>query len=69
VADEPAEADRTDRALPGEGGDRSARHVDALRKAGWDGYLDVEIFSTPEGFWSLAPDEAARLAYAAVSRL
>jgi sugar phosphate isomerase/epimerase len=69
VADEPAEADRTDRALPGEGGDRSARHVDALRKTGWDGYLDVEIFSTPEGFWSLAPDEAARLAYAAVSRL
>jgi sugar phosphate isomerase/epimerase len=69
VADEPAEADRTDRALPGEGGDRSAEHIAALRAAGWDGYLDVEIFSTPDGFWALPPDEAARIAYAAISRL
>ena len=33
--------------------------------AGWDGALDVEIFSTPELFWGLPVDEAARRAYAA----
>jgi sugar phosphate isomerase/epimerase len=69
VADEPAEPGRTDRALPGEGGARSAEHVAALREAGWRGYLDVEIFSTPERFWALAPDEAARRAFAAAARL
>jgi sugar phosphate isomerase/epimerase len=69
VADEPAEPGRTDRALPGEGGARSAEHVAALRDAGWEGYLDVEIFSTPDGFWALSPDEAARRAFAAASRL
>lgn len=69
VADVPAEANRTDRALPGDGGTRSSEHVAALRAAGWDGYLDVEIFSTPEGFWSLPIDEAARQAYAAITRL
>lgn len=66
VADEPSEPGRTDRVLPGEGGPRSAEHVHALVAAGWGGYLDVEIFSTPERFWSLPVDEAARLAYAAV---
>jgi len=69
VADEPAEPGRTDRVLPGEGGTRSAEQVAALREAGWDGYLDVEIFSTPDRFWALAPDEAARRAFAAASRL
>ena len=69
VADEPAEPGRTDRALPGEGGTRSAEHVAALRAAGWDGYIDIEIFSTPAGFWALPPDEAARRAFAAASRL
>ncbi len=69
VADEPADPRRTDRVLPGEGGTRSLEHVAALRAAGWDGYLDVEIFSTPDGFWSLPVDEAARRAFAAVSRL
>jgi sugar phosphate isomerase/epimerase len=69
VADEPAEPGRTDRALPGEGGTRSAEHVAALRAAGWDGYLDVEIFSTPDGFWALSPREAARRAFAAASQL
>ena len=69
VADVPAEPDRTDRVLPGEGGTRSAEHVAALRAAGWDGYLDVEIFSTPDRFWALPVDEAARRAYAAASRL
>lgn len=69
VADDPGEPGRTDRLLPGEGGARSADHVAALRAAGWDGYLDVEIFATPDGFWSLPADEAARRAYAAVAAL
>ena len=69
VADEPSEPDRTDRVLPGEGGTRSAEHVRALREAGWDGSLDVEIFSTPELFWGLRVDEAARRAYAAARTL
>jgi sugar phosphate isomerase/epimerase len=69
LADEPTEPGRTDRVLPGEGGTRTAEHVAALREAGWDGYLDVEIFSTPDGFWALPPAEAARRAFAAVSRL
>jgi sugar phosphate isomerase/epimerase len=69
VADEPAEPGRTDRVLPGEGGTRSAEHVRALVDAGWDGYLDVEIFSTPDRFWSLQVDEAAQRAYAAATAL
>ena len=43
--------------------------VQALRVAGWDGTLDVEIFSTPDGFWSLPVDEAARRAHAAAAEL
>lgn len=69
VADEPPDLTRSDRVLPGEGGSRSAEQVAALRAAGWDGYLDVEIFSTPERFWGLSPDDAARRAFDAVSRL
>jgi len=69
VADEPSEPGRTDRVLPGDGGTRSSDFVRALGEAGWDGFLDVEIFSTPELFWGLAVDEAARQAYAAVSPL
>jgi sugar phosphate isomerase/epimerase len=69
VADEPGEPGRTDRVLPGEGGTRSAQIVDALGAAGWDGSLDVEIFSTPDGFWSLPVDEAARRAHAAARTL
>lgn len=69
VADEPAEPGRADRVLPGEGGTRSAEHVRALREAGWDGFLDVEIFSTPNGFWALPVEEAARRAHTAVSLL
>ncbi len=53
VADEPPDLERTDRVLPGEGGTRSAELIRALVDAGWDGYLDVEIFSTPERFWGL----------------
>jgi sugar phosphate isomerase/epimerase len=69
VADVPLEPDRSDRVLPGEGGARSATLVRALFEAGWDGFLDVEIFSTPERFWRLTADEAAQRAYAAVSAL
>jgi sugar phosphate isomerase/epimerase len=69
VADEPLESDRTDRVLPGEGGRRSAALVRALVEAGRDGFVDVEIFSTPERFWGLPVDVAARRAYAAVSAL
>jgi sugar phosphate isomerase/epimerase len=66
VADDPG-GDREDRVLPGEGGPRSAEQIRALRAAGWDGYLDVEIFSTPDRFWGLPVEEAARRAHAAVS--
>jgi len=63
VADEPPDLERTDRVLPGEGGRRSAEMIRALVEAGWDGFLDVEIFSTPDRFWGLPVDEAARRAY------
>nr|MBA3434037.1 hypothetical protein [Actinomycetota bacterium] len=48
---------------------RSAEHVRALAEAGWDGFLDVEIFSTPDRFWGLSTDEAARRAHSAISGL
>jgi sugar phosphate isomerase/epimerase len=69
VADVPREAGRTDRVLPGEGGTRSAAFVSALSGAGWSGFLDVEIFSTPERFWGLPVDEAAKRAHAADAAL
>jgi len=69
LADEPADMERTDRVLPGEGGRKSAEIVGALREAGWDGFLDVEIFSTPERFWGLPVDEAARRAHEAARTL
>lgn len=69
VADEPPDLTRTDRVLPGEGGTRSAELVRALVEAGWTGFLDVEIFSTPERFWALPADEAARRAHAAATSL
>jgi len=69
VADEPPDLTRTDRVLPGEGGTRSAELVRALAEAGWNGFFDVEIFSTPERFWALPADEAARRAYAAATSL
>lgn len=61
--------DRTDRVLPGDGISRTGVIVAALAAAGWDGALDVEIFSTPELFWGLPVDEAARAAYAAIAAL
>jgi len=68
VADELPEPVAGVRALPARGG-RSAELIAALRHAGWDGTLDVEIFSTPDAFWALPADEAARQAYAAASSL
>ena len=68
VADELPEPVPGVRALPAPDG-RSATLVEALRAAGWEGTLDVEIFSTPDAFWALPPDEAARAAHASVSRL
>lgn len=69
LADVPADPGRTDRALPGESGRRSADLARALTQAGWDGFLEVEIFSTPDLFWSLPVTEAARRAYASASAL
>ena len=69
VADWPVEAGRTDRLLPGEGVGRTREIVDALALSGWEGSLDVEIFSEPDRFWAHPVDEAARRAYAAVSAL
>jgi sugar phosphate isomerase/epimerase len=69
VADVPLEHGRTDRALPGESGARSAELVRALTGAGWDGYLDVEIFSTPDQFWALPVLDAASRAHASALAL
>lgn len=63
------EPGRSDRVLPGEGVSGSRELVGALARAGWDGTLDVEIFSTPEGFWGLPVEEAARRARAAAAAL
>lgn len=57
------------RALPGEGDGSAAAAVRSLRGAGWNGTLDVEIFSTPDGFWALPVEEVARRAHAAASTL
>jgi sugar phosphate isomerase/epimerase len=70
LADHPTrDIGRDARVLPGEGQGDAAAFVTAFRAAGWDGTLDVEIFSTPDAFWSLSADEAARQAFAAVSSL
>ena len=68
VADELPEPAPGVRALPEPDG-RSALLVETLRKAGWEGTLDVEIFSTPDGFWALPAKEAARAAHASISLL
>jgi sugar phosphate isomerase/epimerase len=68
VADELVEPVPGVRELPGDRG-RGAQLVAALRNAGWEGTLDVEIFSTPGAFWALPADEAARRAYACASAL
>ena len=68
VSEHPSDG-REGRVLPGEGATRAAEVVQALGAAGWDGWIDVEIFSTPDGFWGLEPGEAARRAYAAARAL
>jgi sugar phosphate isomerase/epimerase len=68
VADELPEPVAGVRALPEPDG-RSAEIVRALRAHGWDGTLDVEVFATPDAFWALPVDEAARQAYASASAL
>jgi sugar phosphate isomerase/epimerase len=69
VADEAVPPVPGVRVLPGEGTGPTRELVDTLRAAGWDGTLDVEIFSTPDAFWALPVAEAARRAHAAVSTL
>ena len=69
LSDWPTERGRTDRMLPGKGGGRTKEIVDALALSGWDGSLDVEVFSEPARFWALSVEEAARRAYVAVSAL
>jgi len=68
VADELPEPVAGVRGLPTADG-RSAEIVRAIRAAGWDGTVDVEIFSTPDGFWALPPDHAARRAHTAAASL
>ena len=68
VADELAEPAPGVRRLPQAGG-RSAELVAALRADGWDGTVDVEIFSTPDDFWALPAGEAARQAHASAAAL
>jgi sugar phosphate isomerase/epimerase len=64
VGDKAAASDPS-RLLPGEGVTRPEELARMLRATGFDGYLDVEIFSTPDAFWGLPVDEAARRAAAA----
>ncbi len=68
VGDVPADAS-PGRDLPGTNGGRTRELVEAAHAGGWNGTLDVEIFSTPDGFWGLPVDEAARHAHGAASRL
>jgi sugar phosphate isomerase/epimerase len=59
---------RPDRALPGAGVSRTRELLALLVEAGWDSWLDVEIFgdpANPESFWSLPVERAARQAYEA----
>jgi len=53
------------RVLPGEGVSHPELLLGLLRGAGFDGYVDIEIFSTPEAFWGLPVEEAAARAAAA----
>ena len=57
------------RLLPGEGTTRPDRVLELVRATGFDGYVDIEIFSTPEAFWGLSPAEAARRAHGALTAL
>jgi sugar phosphate isomerase/epimerase len=68
VADKPAPG-APGRVLPGEGLTHPERIVGLLRAAGFDGYLDIEIFSTPDAFWGLPVAEAAQRAASAARLL
>jgi sugar phosphate isomerase/epimerase len=57
------------RLLPGEGMTRPDRVLELVLATGFDGYVDIEIFSTPEAFWGLTPEEAARRAHGALRAL
>jgi sugar phosphate isomerase/epimerase len=57
------------RTLPGAAGERTRELICAVRDGGWQGTLEVEIFSTPDGFWGLPVDAAAQQAHAAASAL
>jgi hypothetical protein len=43
--------------------------LELVLATGFDGYVDIEIFSTPEAFWGLSPEEAARRAHGALRAL
>jgi sugar phosphate isomerase/epimerase len=57
------------RLLPGEGMTRPDRVLELVLATGFDGYIDIEIFSTPEAFWGLSAEEAARRAHGALRTL
>jgi sugar phosphate isomerase/epimerase len=57
------------RLLPGEGSTRPDRVLELVLATGFDGYVDCEIFSTPEAFWGLSTEEAARRAHGALRAL
>ena len=68
VADWPSDPERATIAPFREKGSSNTKElIEALALSGWDGFLDVEIFS--QAFWELDADEAARRAYAAISVL
>ena len=48
---------------------RPDRVLGLVLATGFDGYVDVEIFSTPDAFWALPADEAARRAQQALTAL
>jgi sugar phosphate isomerase/epimerase len=58
-----------ERVLPGEGSTHPERFVQLVRRSGFDGYLDIEIFSTDDAFWGLPVSEAAARAAAAARSL
>jgi sugar phosphate isomerase/epimerase len=63
---------RSERALPGRGIARPEELIEALAGAGWAGAWDVEIFGdpgSPESFWALPVEEAARRAYEAIDAI
>jgi sugar phosphate isomerase/epimerase len=57
------------RLLPGEGRTSPHRVLELVLATGFDGYVDCEIFSTPDAFWGLSADDAARRAHGALTAL